>query len=130
MTPEEEGPEDGFGHDVQNAVEDGFGIGSDDVPTFGDAPRNRIQEPEEDGPGAADEVRATDVGAQGGSLFARGPGHGPCDPQEGDAAKGEISPLPSRRGLLGDFFSFFFGGWDRMENIPCIRIELGRRLDR
>ena len=93
MAPEEEGAEDGFGEDVEDAVEDGFGVGRDDVAALGNPPCDRVQKPEEDGPGAAEEVGAADVRAQHGGLFARGPGDSPCDPEEGDAAEDKISPL-------------------------------------
>lgn len=35
MAPEEESTEDGLGHDVENTVEDGLGVGRDNVATLG-----------------------------------------------------------------------------------------------
>jgi hypothetical protein len=35
VAPKEESAENGLGHDVQDAVEDGFRVGSDDVAAFG-----------------------------------------------------------------------------------------------
>ena len=56
VTPEEEGTEDGLGHDIEHAIEGGFGVGRDDVASFRETPGDGVEEPEEDGPDAADEV--------------------------------------------------------------------------
>lgn len=93
VAPQEERAEDGLGHDVEDAVEDGFGVGRDDVAALGEAPGDGVEEPEEDGPDAADEVDAGDVGAERGGVLAGGPGHGPGDPEEGEAAEDEVAPL-------------------------------------
>lgn len=47
MSQEEKGTEDNLGEDVEDTVEDTFGIGSDDVSTFGETPGDGIQQPEE-----------------------------------------------------------------------------------
>ena len=56
MTPEQQGAKDRLGEQIQDAVEDGLGIWRDDVAAFADAPCDGVQEPEEDGEAAADEV--------------------------------------------------------------------------
>lgn len=56
MAPEQQGPKDGLGEEIQDAVEDGLGIGRDDVATLADPPRDGIQEPQEGGEAAADEI--------------------------------------------------------------------------
>ena len=42
MTPEQKGPKDWLGEEIQDTVKDGLGIRRDDVATLADAPRNRI----------------------------------------------------------------------------------------
>ena len=93
VAPQEESTEDGLGHDVQHAVEDGLGVGSDEVATLGQSPGDGVKEPEEDGPDTADEVGLADVGAEGGGVLAGGPDDGPGDPEEGDIAKDVVTPL-------------------------------------
>lgn len=63
MTPEKEGAEHGLRQDIEDAVKNCFGVGGDDVSTFGKTPGDRVQEPEENGPGASDKIGAADVSA-------------------------------------------------------------------
>lgn len=93
MAPQEESTEDGLGHDVEDTVEDGFGIGGDDVAALAEAPGDGVQEPEADGPDAADGVGFGDVAAERCGVLAGGDGHGEGDPQECRAAEDEITPL-------------------------------------
>ena len=111
VAPDEEGAEDGLGHDVEDAVEDSLGVGGDDVAALGQAPGDRVQEPQENGPHAADEVDLGDVGAEGagvgaafeddlgfvrmgkGGLGVVGKLYSPGDEEEGNAAEGVVSPL-------------------------------------
>lgn len=93
VTPEKKSTEDGFSQDIEDAVEDGFRVWSDDVATLAEAPSDGIQEPEEDSPNAADEVGPGDVGAKTYSVLASGEGDSPRDPEEGDAAKDVVAPL-------------------------------------
>ena len=99
MTPEEESTKYGFGHDVQDTIEDSFGIRRDNVTALGKSPGDRVQEPEEDSPDTADQVYFRDVWANSSSVLARGPGDSPGDPEEGNAAKGEVTPLRAVSGI-------------------------------
>ena len=56
MTPKQKGAEDWLSEEVENAVEDSLGVRRDDVATFADTPRDRVEEPEEDGEDTADQV--------------------------------------------------------------------------
>ena len=93
MTPEKESTEDRLSHDVQNTVEDGFRIRRDNVTALGKSPGDWVQEPEEDSPDTTDQVYFRDIWANGSGVLARGPGDGPGDPEEGNAAEGEVTPL-------------------------------------
>ena len=93
MSPKEESTEDRLRKDIQNTIEHSLRIWRDDVSTLRKSPCDWVQEPEEDSPDTADEVSLADVGADGRSVFARGPGYCPGDPQEGDAAEGVVAPL-------------------------------------
>lgn len=93
VTPEEKSTEDGLGHNIEHAVEDGFRVRGDDVAAFADTPGDRVEKPEEDGPDAADGVGPRDVGAEGRCVLTAGHGDGPCDPEEGGAAEDEVAPL-------------------------------------
>lgn len=93
VTPEEEGAEDGLGQDIQDTVEDGFRVRSDDVSTLTETPGDGVEEPQEDGPHTADEIRLGDVIPQRVGMFAGSPGHGPGNPEESEATEDEVSPL-------------------------------------
>ena len=93
VTPEEEAAKDGLGHDIQNPVEDSFRVRSDDVATLTETPGDGVEEPQEDGPHAADEIRPRDVIAQRVGVFACSPGHGPGNPEESHATEDEVAPL-------------------------------------
>lgn len=104
VAPEEQGAEDGFGEEIQDAVEDGFAVGGNDVagklvlvkliegrggkdvPALGKTPGNRVQDPQEGCETAAHEKGALDVAAK---CLGVDPGF-PCehvdDVEEGDAA--------------------------------------------
>ena len=56
MTPEQESAKDWLGQDVQNTVEHRLRVGRDDVATFGKSPSNRVEEPEEGGPGTNNDI--------------------------------------------------------------------------
>ena len=101
VAPKQQSAEDGFGHNVEDAVEDGLRVGRDDVAALREPPGDWVEEPEEDGPDAADEVGAVDVGAESEGVFTRGPGYGPGDPEEGKAAEDEVAPLLGERLAVG-----------------------------
>lgn len=93
MTPKKESTKDGLCKNIQNTVEDGLGVRCDDVAALRKAPGDGIQEPEEDGPDADNQVSSGNIGAKCNCVFAGGPGNGPCNPKECNKAEGEISPL-------------------------------------
>ena len=93
VTPEQQRTKERFGEEIQDAVEDGLGIGRDDVAALADAPRDRVQEPEEDGEAAAGEIHPRDVGSQRGGVLAGGYREGPSDDGKCRAAEDEVGPL-------------------------------------
>ena len=93
VAPDQKRAEHRLRQQIQDPVEDGLGVGSDDVSTLRKTPCDRVEEPEEDGPDTTHRVGPRDVGADGGGVFARGPGYSPGNPQEGDTAEGEKAPL-------------------------------------
>ena len=96
MTPEQKGPENWLGEEIQDAVEDGLGIRRDDVAALADAPCDRIQEPQEDGQAAADEIDPVDVGSECGCVLACSDREGPSDDSKCRAAEDEIGPLQGK----------------------------------
>ena len=93
VAPEEESAEYRLSHDIQNTIEDSFRVRRDNVTALRKSPGDGVQEPKEDGPDTANQVYFGDVWAKGSGVLARGPGDGPGDPEEGNAAEGEIAPL-------------------------------------
>ena len=93
MTDEEQDPEDGLGDEIQDAVKDRLGIGGDDVTPFGQAPGDRVEEPDEQGQTGAGEVGASDVGPQRVGVPASGPDDVVDDGQQSQAAKDKVAPL-------------------------------------
>ena len=99
VTPKEESTEYRLSHDVQDTVEDSFRIRRDNVTALRKSPGNWVQEPEEDSPDTTDQIYFGDVWAKGSSVLARSPGDGPGDPEEGNAAEGEVTPLVAVSGI-------------------------------
>lgn len=93
MAPEEESAKDGLGEEVENAVEDSFGVRRDDVPAFAHAPGDRIQEPETDGPNTANSVNPVDIGTEITRLAASIEDNGPSDEEEGNNTEDEVAPF-------------------------------------
>ena len=93
MTPQQESTKDWLGHEIQDTVKDGFRVGSNNITALRKSPCDGVEEPKEDGPDAANEISPRDVRADGCSVLARGPGNGPSNPEEGNAAEGEVAPL-------------------------------------
>lgn len=93
MAPEEESAKDGLGEDVENAVEDSFGVRRDDVPAFAHAPGDRVQEPETDSPKTANGVNPVDIGTEITSMATSIENDGPSDEEQGSAAEGEVTPF-------------------------------------
>lgn len=96
VAPDEESTEDRLGEQVEDTVENGLGVRSDDVATLADTPGDRVQNPEECSQATAHEEGAADVLAQGVGVLAGLEGEDPDDEQKSDAAEGEVSPLVAR----------------------------------
>ena len=96
VTPDEEGTEDRLGQQVQNTVEDGLGVGRDDIATLADTPGDRVQGPEEGSQATADEEGATDILAHDIGVLTGLESEHIDDETEGGAAEDEVSPLVAR----------------------------------
>lgn len=93
MAPEEESAEDGLGHEVDDTVEDSFGVRGNDIATLRQAPGDGIQEPDEDGPDADDGVDLQNIGTENASVATTLEHNSPGDKEEGYGAECEVSPL-------------------------------------
>jgi hypothetical protein len=93
VPPEQQRAETWLGEDVENAIEDGLGIGRDDITTLAETPRNRVQEPQRDGPDAAEGVDVGDVGADDAGVGAAFKDDCVGNEEEGRAAEGEVAPF-------------------------------------
>ena len=93
MSRQKDGAEDGLGQDVQDTIEGSLAIWGDDIATLAETPGDGVEEPEEDGPYASDEVNFANVRAQMVGMLAGGPSDSPGDHEEGEHAKGPVAPL-------------------------------------
>lgn len=93
VAPDEERAKDWLSQDIKDAVEDGLRIGSDDVGTLTDTPRDRVKGPEERSERATDKESAANVLAHSVGVLASLPGEHVNDEEECNAAEGEVTPL-------------------------------------
>ena len=93
MAPEQESTKDWLGQDVQNPVERSLRVGRDDIATFRKSASNGVEEQEEGGPSADDNVGSRDIGPNRRRVLAAGPDESPRNPKESKASKDEVSPL-------------------------------------
>ena len=93
MAPDQESTKDWFGQDIQNAVEDSFRVGCDDISTLGKSPGDGVEEPEESSPSTDSDVSSRNIRANGSCVLAAGPNEGPSHPEKGEASEDEVSPL-------------------------------------
>ena len=93
MTPEQESTKDWLGQDVQDTVERSLRVGRDNIATFRKSPGNRVEEPEESGPSADDNVGLGDIGPNRRRVLAASPDESPRNPKESEASEGIVSPL-------------------------------------
>jgi len=96
VAPDDEGSENGLGEEVEDTVEDGLRVGSDDVTSLGYTPGNWIDEPESDEPGAADEEGAGDIGAEGSGMKTSDEQDVVGDNGETEDSEDEVTPLVGR----------------------------------
>ena len=86
VAPDEESTEAGLGDEVKDGVEDGLGVGRDDVATLAKTPGDGVQDPEEGGERAADGEALADLGTVARSVAAGLEDELIDDVEEGDAA--------------------------------------------
>jgi len=96
VAQDEHQAEDRLGEDIQNPVEDGFGVGVQDVGTFAESPGDGVKEPDEEGQDATAEEHLVDIAAESLGVLAGRHGERVNDIQEGGAAEGEVTPLVPR----------------------------------
>ena len=61
MSPQEESTKDWLGEEVKDAVEDSLRVGGDDVASLTDTPGDGVEEPQTNGPAAADGEHLVDI---------------------------------------------------------------------
>lgn len=102
VAEDEQEAKDGLGEDIQDTVEDGLGVGVDDIAALGQAPGDRVQEPQEEGQHATLHERALDGSPKGIRMTATINGKLVGDEEEGGRAEGEVSPLVGSLGQGAD----------------------------
>jgi hypothetical protein len=70
VSPDEERTKHRLGQEIQDTVEHGLGVGSNEVTTFADTPCNGVEDPEERGQGATHHESALDIAAVVASVDA------------------------------------------------------------
>ena len=93
MTNNKHCTEDWLRQDVENAVDDSFRIGRDDITTFGETPSDRVNEPQEDCPGTAHDEGAANGSAKGVHVLASDDDNIECSEEEGETGENKVSPL-------------------------------------
>jgi hypothetical protein len=93
VTPEKQGAEDGLCKEIKNAVEDGLGIGGDDVGTLTNAPGNGVYAPKDESECAAAEECASNITANVVGMDTGFPGELVDYVQESSTTKGKVTPL-------------------------------------
>jgi hypothetical protein len=68
VAEEENGTKDWLGKEVEDTVEDGFRVWRNDIAALAEAPSDRVDEPEEDGPETAGEIGCVDCSANMSSI--------------------------------------------------------------
>lgn len=86
VTEDEQSTEDRLGEEVENAIEDGLRIGSNDVTSFRNTPGNGVDNPENGGEGTTHQEHATNILAQVVGVDAGFPGELVDDIDQGGAA--------------------------------------------
>merc|ERR1712137_287546 len=70
VAPDEESTEAGLGDEVKDGVEDGLGVGRDDIATLAETPGNGVQDPQESSQGTAVQEALGDLRAVAGGVAA------------------------------------------------------------
>lgn len=86
VAPDEESTEAGLSDEVEDTVEDGLGVGGDDVTTLAETPGDGVQNPEEGSQRAAVQEGLLDFGAVADGVAARFPDELVDDVEKSNAA--------------------------------------------
>ena len=95
-TEDEQAEEAELRDEVEHAVEDGLGVGRDDVAALAEAPGDRVEQRGEAQDGGRQGVGAADVAAERARVLAAGDEDVVEHGQEGGEAEGEVAPLVAR----------------------------------
>lgn len=93
VTPDQQGAEDRLGQDVENTIKNGLGIGRDDIATLAETPGNRVDEPEENGPGTDKGVGCANILTKGQCVCSTDHNHIIGNEEESKSSKDKVSPL-------------------------------------
>lgn len=96
MEVKENSSKDGLGQDIENTVEDGLRVGVDNVGSFADAPSDRVQEPEEEGPDTTNQECSVYIFTESHGVFPGRPDEVPCNGKESCHGEHEVTPLVRR----------------------------------
>lgn len=93
VTKKKQGTEDGLGKNIENTVEDSFGVGSNDVATLRHTPSNWVKEPEEDSPSTTHEEGSGHRRIDGGGVQASNENDIVCNAEECYGSEDKVTPL-------------------------------------
>lgn len=96
VTPDQESTKDWLGEDIENAVENGLGIGRNDISTLRKSPSDGVEEPEEHGPSAADHVRLSDSVVDAIGVASTHEEDIVGDEEQGHGREDKVTPLVRR----------------------------------
>ena len=93
MSKKEQRAKDWLGEQVQDTVENGLAVRSDNVATFRKTPCNRVEEPEEDGEDSTHQVDPTNIRSKCSCVFSGNKDEHIHDIEESQVAKDIVAPL-------------------------------------
>jgi hypothetical protein len=91
MTHNEDNGKDYLGTEIENAVEDCFGIWRDDVTSFADAPGDGVADPDEECPDSAGQVNTVDVYTKSFCMLATVASEDPENTEHDCTAESKVS---------------------------------------
>jgi len=84
-----------LGQEIEDAVEDSFGVGGNEIRSLGDTPGDGVDQPDEECQDTAEHVGAVNVRAEELGALATYAGEVPEDVEHGGGAEGPPAPLPA-----------------------------------
>lgn len=93
VSDEQDGAQHRLGQDVEDTVEDVFGIGGDDITALAHTPGDGVEDPENDEARGQDAVQPGNVAAQGRGVAPAGPDDVLQGEGQGDHGQGEVTPF-------------------------------------